>query len=185
MMSLQSIPLRVHVWYGALLLAAITALGMIAYRDENAAMTHALDDELHQRASVLSAAFDRAGNAELGKRLVLTPDESKLFDASDEAGYFYVAWLSNRQELTRSTNSPADIPMPSRDESAVANGLRQRGGFHEAYLFTPAGECVLAGRSMAFISARMRRESTRPVWLGIIFFGLALGGGMFLSMRRP
>lgn len=179
---MSSIPLRVHLWYGAILLVALTSLGIATYRYESAVLIGDIDDELFRRTLILAEAIKHpfqsgqpnSGNS--GTELVRAAEASKLFESAD--GYYFVVWLG--QEQQRSTNSPADVPMPKSEPP----GIRQREIFREAFQFTAPENCILVGRSMASISARLRRNTSAPFWRGIALLGIALAGGWYLSIRK-
>ena len=113
----------------------------------------------------------------------LRPEHARLFDGTE---FYYVIWWRDGRIVTRSTNAPASIAMPSRF-SGHADAMRMDGLFREEFFFTPPGECILAGRSIAPELRDMRRMA---LWLsgaggGVLVLGLA--GGWWLSTRaiRP
>ena len=189
-MALPSIPLRVHIWYGAILLVALTGLGLATYRYESAVLTGNVDDELHRRLQIVAEAMQRASRPPLNPQpstlnqgeLVLSAEEAKLFEGSSDHGYYYLVWSASPAEWKRSTNSPPEVPRPAPE--GLLAGIRQREIYREAVQFTSAGDCLLAGRSMASVSAQLRRNTSAPFWRGLALLGLALGGGWLLSPRK-
>jgi signal transduction histidine kinase len=124
----------------------------------------------------------------------LAPQQAALFDASDSNGFYYVVWRRDGEEFARSTNAPAGIQMPARPPGSDRPGEgphprppQMRGSFREAMLFTPPGETVLAGRSIAPELHDLRRTALllSGVGAGILLLGLA--GGWWLVSRaiRP
>jgi two-component system, OmpR family, sensor kinase len=124
----------------------------------------------------------------------LPPQQGALFDDSDTNGFYYVVWRRDGQELARSSNAPAQIPMPVRPRRPVAGGEgphplapEMRGSFRESVLFTPPGETVLAGRSIARELAELRRTALKLTGVGAGILLLGLVGGWWLASRaiRP
>ncbi|HEX4264940.1 MAG TPA: ATP-binding protein [Verrucomicrobiae bacterium] len=124
----------------------------------------------------------------------LQPQQAVLFDDSDTNGFYYVVWRRDGQELARSSNAPAQISIPARPPRPVAGGEgphpqppQMRGLFRESALFTPPGDIVLAGRSIAPELADLRRTALMlsSVGAGILLLGIV--GGWWLASRaiRP
>lgn len=121
----------------------------------------------------------------------LSLQQAILFGETDTNGFYYVVWQSDGQELARSTNAPADVPPPNvrppLDGPGQPEPARSRGIYREAYLSTPPGEIILAGRSIARDQAELNRIgwSLAAVGGGILLVGLA--GGWWLASRaiRP
>ncbi|MGH7973696.1 MAG: sensor histidine kinase, partial [Limisphaerales bacterium] len=111
--------------------------------------------------------------------------------------------------LAISTNTPAGITQPqdplpgghkASDERnggkgpetgpgdpAKFVGLRTRGVFREVYAFTPFGDCLLVGRSMAPDLAAMQRLALWLMAAGAAVLVVGLAGGWWLASRaiRP
>lgn len=140
----------------------------------------------------------------------LPPQQARLFDETDTNGFYYVVWRRDGAELSRSTNAPAGVQMPpppprpggrDADNPGDSGGgppggrpsgpgrqtLQMRGLYRESVLFTPPGETVLAGRSIAPELSELRRTALvlTVVGAGILLLGLA--GGWWLASRaiRP
>ena len=121
----------------------------------------------------------------------LSLQQAILFGETDTNGFYYVVWQSDGRELARSTNAPANVPAPgprlSPDQPNQPEAARSRGIYREAFIFTPPGEIILAGRSVV----RDQTELTRIAWSlaaagsGILIIGLV--GGWWLASRaiRP
>ena len=113
----------------------------------------------------------------------MRPEQARLFDSSD---FYYVIWWRDGRVVTRATNAPANIAMPTKTEGH-SEAARMHGLFREQFFFTPPGECILAGRSVGPELREMRRMAW---WLsgaggGVLVLGLA--GGWWLATRaiRP
>jgi two-component system, OmpR family, sensor kinase len=116
----------------------------------------------------------------------LLPETASLFDESSPHAYYFAVWSREAALLKRSTNAPADIPMPGAPDDTLAH-TRMRGLLRESYHFTEFGDCVLAGRS---IRAEWQAMSRFKWWLlaaGSAVLTLGLGGGWWLtsSAIRP
>lgn len=121
--------------------------------------------------------------------------QAALFDDTDTNGFYYVVWRRDGEELARSTNAPANVSMPVRPfRPPGGNGEgphplppEMRGTYRESVLFTPPGETVLAGHSIAPELGELRRTALllAGVGAGILFLGLV--GGWWLASRaiRP
>jgi len=132
-----------------------------------------------------------------------------LTEASQTNSYYFVMWQCEGALLASSTNTPGEVPMPLRVETASSQqagmpspgqgpprgrggpamfaGLRTRGELREAYVFAPFGDCLLIGRSMAPDLAAMRRLA---LWLiaagaGVMVIGLAGGWWLASGAIRP
>jgi heavy metal sensor kinase len=124
----------------------------------------------------------------------LQPQQAVLFDESDTNGFYYVVWRRDGQELARSSNAPARIAMPARPPRPGTGGEgphpqppEMRGTFRESTLFTPPGEAVLVGRSIAPELAELRRTALKLTGVGAGILSLGLVGGWWLASRaiRP
>lgn len=133
--------------------------------------------------------------------------------ALNEAGatnsFYFMMWQCEGRLLARSTNAPYDVPMPQNPEPTMAasgerpgvpgaqprpapapgmfSAFRTRDEFRETFRFTPFGDCLLVGHSMAPDLAAMRRLT---LWLGVAGSAvliLGLAGGWWLASRaiRP
>ena len=135
--------------------------------------------------------------------------ESVQRAASTEAGqtnaYYFVMWQCEGGVLAMSTNTPAGIARPlapepeaqprahereegkasekGPGESAKFVALRTRGVFREIFTFTPFGDCLLVGRSMAPDLAAMRRLALWLVAAGAAVLVVGLAGGWWLASR--
>jgi signal transduction histidine kinase len=135
------------------------------------------------------------GSASRGPReFHLQPQQAALFDGSNTNGFYYVVWRRDGQELARSSNAPAHISMPIRPPRPDAGGEgphpqppEMRGTFRESALFTPPGEIVLAGRSIAPELSDLRRTALMLSGVGAGILLLGLVGGWWLASRaiRP
>jgi heavy metal sensor kinase len=189
----HSLRWRIQLWHGALLLAVLVGLGIAAYRYQWTNILRRVDGELRERASLVMDSLPRRRPPppprEFGERppggpegggpggapdrpmLRLTPELTDLF-AKEDAGYYYAIWRTDGGQVAHSVSAPSELPRPERPFQGVAGSVdRSRGMFREAFLFTPPGECILAGRSLEPEAAAMRQYAR---WL------MAIGGGVWL-----
>ena len=140
----------------------------------------------------------------------LPPQQARLFDETDTNGFYYVVWRRDGNELARSTNAPADVRMPpppsrqpgretenpgdigggppgGRPSGPGHQALQMRGLFRESALFTPPGETVLVGRTIAPQLSDLRRTALMLSGVGAGILLLGLVGGWWLASRaiRP
>src|SRR5262249_29845268 len=116
--------------------------------------------------------------ARFRERLIEAIQRVAITEANQTNSYYFQVWQCEGEVLVTSTNAPAGVPIPKRNEAQAQengqgpgiaqgsgkgpggpgkfSGLRTRGEFREAYVFTPFGDCLLVGRSMAPDLAAMR-----------------------------
>ncbi len=127
------------------------------------------------------------GEFPLPREFRLGPNRGLLFEGDTNA-FYYVVWLRDGQELSRSISAPEDVPRPERLRSmGPAPTMRMRGTMRELYQFTPPGECLLVGRSIAPEQASLHRFAIVLSGLGGAVLVLGLAGGWWLASRaiRP
>jgi len=110
-----------------------------------------------------------------------------LFNPKDTLPYYYVTWSRQGSLLDTSAAAPTGVIRPPADDPAFAKGIRTRDGFREAFLFTPPGECLLAGLSMAGINREMNDFAWKlaAVGGGVLIAGLAIGWWIASRAMRP
>lgn len=128
----------------------------------------------------------------------LPPQFANLFEESDTNAFYYIVWARDGKELAHSTNLPAAVMPPLHAQALPERPLvrsarpeprppRMRGVFREAFIVTPPGEIVLAGRSIAPELRDLRVAAWRlaAVGGGVLLLGLA--GGWWIATRaiRP
>jgi two-component system, OmpR family, sensor kinase len=118
----------------------------------------------------------------------LPPQFAGLFGGEGQAPFYYVVWRRDGQQLDRSTNGPSEIAMPER--SSVFSALqttRTRTRLREAFCFTPPGECLMVGRSIAPELGALRRFAFWMTALGASVLVVGLAGGWWVTTRaiRP
>lgn len=200
----RSIRWRLQLWHGLILVAVLAGFGFTAFRLQHANELRRVDQELDQLATVLlkalrenrpsgrptpedDGAFGRPGQRPppLGG-FRLPSDQTALFGGDN--GFYYILWRRDGQTMSRSTNAPELVPIPPPPISQTqAQGTRDRGVFRERHQFTPPGECVLVGRSIAPEQAGLRRFALWLTGLGAGVLGLGLAGGWWVATRaiRP
>jgi heavy metal sensor kinase len=111
-------------------------------------------------------------------------ERARLFDAVDSpAGFYFVVWGKDGRVVDNS-DPDKDIPQPRREPPRNA---RTRGTARELIQFTPRGETVLVGRSIARETADMRRLGLLLLVSGAGILAVGLIGGSFVATRalRP
>lgn len=214
-MILNSIRWRLHIWYGLILVAVLTGFGVTAYHLERTTRFRRIDEELQRRLDVLARGLrpprprpgaefgpppdqfpppHRGPEEDLGRgggppppRLMLPPHQTALFDGGETNAFYYLVWMRTGHEAIRSPNAPPHSPIPSRSESESPMPVRRQGMFREAFHFTPPGECLLVGRSIAADLSDLRRLAWWFSGVGITVLALGLAGGGWLAGRaiRP
>jgi len=146
----------------------------------------------------------RRADQEIGGPLRLPADFrlpsqfAPLFDDSDTNAFYYILWTRDGNEIVRSANLPALVTPPARvpslPEPSVTLGQRldpqpprTRGTFREAFIVTPPGEIILAGRSIAPELRDLQLAAWRLVAVGGGVLLLGLAGGWWIATRaiRP
>ena len=208
-MFFQSIRWRLQLWHGLILLAVLAGFGFTAYRLQYANELNRVDQELQQRLGLLLEEWSRpppggpggpfgpghpgpppgrpGGAPHPPRDFHLDPDRASLFEGGTDA-FYYVVWLPDGREMNRSAVAPADVPRPERGSSPESpQATRMRGTMREIYQFTPPGECVLVGRSIAPELANLDRLALWLSGLGSAVLVLGLVGGWWLAARaiRP
>ncbi len=124
----------------------------------------------------------------------LPQQQASLSDEADTNGYFYVVWRRDGQQLARSSNAPADIAIPTRDGPPPRPGeapgprlLEGTGKYREAAAFTPPGEIVLTGHSIAPELSELHVTALSLTAVGAAIFLLGIAGGWWMVSRaiRP
>jgi two-component system, OmpR family, sensor kinase len=199
----NSIRYRIQVWHGSLLLAVCAGFGITAYQLERANLMRHVDQELETRLGVLTNALSREGGGR-GSRPPPPPEGETppkdrprppgfrsdeviaLFSYGEQPSFFYQAWSRHGGEIARSATAPDGIPLP--DVTRVfGKSIRTRDGFREVYLFTPPGECLLAGRSLAGVKRELHGFAWKLTGIGVavLVFGLAVGWWIASRALRP
>jgi len=117
----------------------------------------------------------------------LGPNRAALFEGDTNA-FYYVAWSRDAREWSRSATAPATVPLPERaSTNRTTPAMRMRGTLRELYQFTPPGECVVVGRSIAPELANLDQLALWLSALGGAVLILGLAGGWWLATRaiRP
>ena len=211
----DSIRWRLQVWHGLLLVLVLGGFGLTAWQLQQTTLFQRVDQELEQRVSVIAGILRRGGGPqgrppqerppldrppqdrarpdrpEFGNppppplEVRLAEREQRLFEGEPGLAFYYVVWLRDDREGSRSATAPSGVPRPER--TGVPRRSRVRGTLRECIHFLPPGECIVVGRDIAGELAGMRRF----VWLlagaGAVVLGLGLAGGWWVSTRalRP
>jgi len=189
-MMFNSIRWRVQLWHGLILIAVLTGFGITAYQLVYDNQIRAVDQELGRRMDMtMRPPPPRPGT------MRPTPEElRRLFanvveragDAND--GVYFVLWQPGAHAPVRSIGAPSDVPGPPNGERRPFTSIaRTRGSIREVMRWTPFGDCMLAGRSIAQESAAMRRLALLllAAGAGVLALGLVGGGWMAARAIRP
>jgi heavy metal sensor kinase len=107
-------------------------------------------------------------------------ERARLFDAaSSPAGFYFVVWGKDGR-VVESSDSAERIPQPRREPPRNA---RTRGSARELIQFTPRGETVLVGRSIARETADMRKLGLLLLVSGAGILAIGLIGGSFVATK--
>jgi two-component system OmpR family sensor kinase len=116
------------------------------------------------------------------------PEVTSLFNARDEAPFYFCVWTRNGPLLAKSERAPNNVPRPKSTERASLEKMtRDRAGFREMYTFTPPGECLLVGQSAAPVEREMRDFAWKLAAISAGILAIGLAGGWALASRaiRP
>jgi two-component system, OmpR family, sensor kinase len=116
-----------------------------------------------------------------------SPEMAGLFDESRTDGFYYAIWYRDQTLGKASSNAPAAVAYPERNERDPSTHMRTRTEYREAYHFTEMGDCLLAGRSIAADLQAMERFTLVLLAAGAGVLAVGLGGGWWLTTRaiRP
>ncbi|MBI3882640.1 MAG: HAMP domain-containing protein [Verrucomicrobia bacterium] len=99
--------------------------------------------------------------------------------------FYYASWDEQGKSTGASSNAPAAIPLPDKDETDVA--YRTRDDFREYIHPNPNGRLVVVGTSIAALNAQLDRLALRLAGAGALVVIVGLAGGWWLAGRaiRP
>lgn len=113
----------------------------------------------------------------------IPPESQNLFGTTPNGSYYFAILNAEREEVRRSTNAPASIPLPSNVASFTNAQTRIREGHRELIQATRRGTVIVVGHDISTDLA----ELNRLAWLlvaaggGVLVMGLA--GGWWLATR--
>src|SRR5262249_53023371 len=107
------------------------------------------------------------------------PETLALF--GEEAGYYFVIWFRDGTVLASSSNLPADVRPPQRDERDTLPHFRTTGEWREVLHCSGIGECALTGRSLSTDLAAIRAFGLKLILYGTLVLGVALGVGWWIT----
>lgn len=197
-MIFRSIRFRLQLWYGLFLALALAGFGSTAYQLRRAQEIRRVDGELNDRVGQLIAVLRRSGPGPGGgppprdfdgppppdrrgpRGPRIDPLDVEVFSTASD---YFVFWNRDGEIMIESTNAPNGVGPPPRPASGPSQGIRVRGEFHEAYHYTPPGDCVLAGRTMRAEFAELRKFGWRLAAMGgaVLLTGF-LGGWIFAGL---
>ncbi|MES2660552.1 MAG: HAMP domain-containing sensor histidine kinase [Verrucomicrobiota bacterium] len=200
----KSIRWRIQSWHGTLLLAMCAGFGFTAYQLEKSNTLRHADQELDIRLSTLTSTLGQGGGGggPPGERPP-PPDGRRpppgegppgfrssavtgLFETKGSEPFYYQVWTRRNTLLAKSPSAPAGIPQPANAGNPDRT-IRTRAGMREFYMFTPPGECLLVGRSMAGVDRELRELAWKltGVGLAVLAFGLIVGWWIATRALRP
>ncbi len=206
-MIFHSIRWRLQIWHGLILVLVLAGFGFTAHRLQQGDEMRRVDQGLQHRLRLLSESLrppPRGGRPEgrPGLRMDPPPDEggfpppggrrprenvSDLFEANED-GFYFIVWEPGGVVSKRSENGPAVVFQPPPFLRGMPRSqFRMQGDSRELYEFTPPGECVLVGRSVAPEIGRLRQLALWMLLFGGVVLTLGLAGGWWLATRaiRP
>lgn len=176
-----SIRARIQLWHGLLLACILVALGIAAWRlrwnDELRRVDRELNEVLSQMHRILGAGRpaalrNNAANPSPPDQFKMPPDIAAQIAAK---GCYYALWTRSGKLVARSDNAPATLAAPKLEAGGtIVTHWRNSGDAREGYVFTPPGECIFAGVSVAQEHAAMRRFGWWLVALGAGVLGIGL-----------
>lgn len=213
----QSIRWRIQLWHGLLLLLVLVSFCALAWRLKTQDIANNLDRELATRLDAVMGVLGRqpqgpqqpgpGGDADSNGDLLsdlfgdsllqvrpprpafIVPSTfDSLFGPANAGAFYYVVWGRDGPLLTHSAAAPADVRPPEEHTlDGPPNILRTDRGRREVARFTPMGECILVGKSMAAEEAEMRQFAWWLGSLGSAVMLLGLAGGWMIASRaiRP
>ena len=214
-MIFKSIRWRLQIWYGMILVLVLAGFGFTAYQLEGGRQLRRTDEELRLRVGELMRVLRSNGPRDSerpsgsGRRpppdrpfdgeergfgppptppgFSSSPEIAKLFETGEERAFYYVLWRRDGREISRSASAPAHTVIPDHPASGTPELVRARGTVREAFRFTPLGECLLAGRSIAPDIREQRRLAGWLTAVGGVVLLLGLAGGWWIATRaiRP
>lgn len=169
-MNFRSLRWRLQAWYGAILIALVTAFAFAAYTLERARQLRETDQELIQRVSLLAVGMQ-------------TSTRRELMLGAGGRRFHYIIWRPDGQLYARSVDGNFPTEMPTRE----APSPRDRDGQREAFGWLGSGECVLVGCSLETDAAALRNLALTLVASALATVGLGLVGGWWIASRaiRP
>lgn len=185
MIFFHSIRWRLLLWYGLLLMAVLSGLGITAYRLESSRQLQSIDAELQARLPVLVASQRPVrGSGRPMRDFKLSAADARLFDQGGDRNFYYVVWLRDGvTPITKSATAPMDVPMPSVKDIPT----RLRGEWREACVSPGPDDFVLVGRSISrdFDERRQLGLGLAGIGAAVLLIGLVGGGWLVTRALRP
>lgn len=191
----ESLRLRIQLWYGFLLATVLIGFAVGAYRYQAGNEMRRVDAELRLkiRAVTDSLIAPRGQGARppppgAEREFRIAANRASLFDGSDGTATYYAVWRRDGTEWACSAKAPLPISRPVKPQmDKPLQSERSRNDLREAFTFTPPGECVLVGRSMAPELVKLREYAN---WLAasavsVLTFALTIGWWITSRTLRP
>ncbi|MEZ5327670.1 MAG: ATP-binding protein [Verrucomicrobiales bacterium] len=179
---------RIQLWHGLLLSLLVVGFCVAAWRYESAVTMQRAQEDLRAKLGVVMSTMPgpRASATTRPRQRIERRSEhfAKLamaFNESDSEvpNFYIISWRPDGRVLARSPDTPADIFRPEPPSQDVGGVLeRSSGEIRESFLFTPGGDSILVGRSIAPEIAELRIYAQRlTLAVGtILLIGLTVGG---------
>jgi len=207
-MIFRSIRWQLQLWHGLILVCVLMGFGVTAYQLERATRFRQIDQELDERLTDLHRSLregprDRPPPGESSGRgprrgpppsrrgefpprpdtFQLNPGAAILFSTNRQPAFYFIVWSRDGSEVSRSASAPGNIPNVSSLATNLAPVRRTRGELREAFIMTPPGEVLLAGRSIAGELTTLNRFAGALLGVGLAVLTVGLLGGWFLASR--
>ncbi len=169
---LESLRVRLLVWYGLALALVVGAFGITVCVAFWQSLVSRADAELSQEATAVAAALRPAEGGAFDLDL---PDGLNA-DFSGASGASYAIWTAAGQVVDAS-DPDRHVPQPRTP------GARTRAGRREVSVSGPHGTTVLVGRSLEPERKSLRTLATTVALVGAAAFGLSVAAGWFLAGR--
>lgn len=189
----RSLRWRLLLWHAVLLSVVLSGFGLALFELEGRKLLQRADESLAGPLSALHQALARGGRGPEPLNTPRPPPTAFRLEKTEQdnltaAGVYYAAWSRTGQRIGGSDDAPLDLVLPDGPEDApLVPRHRTWGERREAFLFTPPGECLLAGRRITSELAEHRREGWLWLGLGAGILAAALGVDAWLLGRalRP
>ncbi len=193
----QSLRWRLQLWHGLLLALVVVGFCTAAWRYESATVLQRVQADLRGKVALAMRAMSgaRSGVNVWPRQRVemmegLFEELEASFGGEEDGGVtpYVISWRRDGSVAARSPGTPEDIERPDlATTTEMVTTAHARGDFQEAFNFTPGGDCILVGRSMAPQHAALRAYAWQMTLTGtvVLLIGLGVGGWVTGHALRP